>query len=306
MIEPNFVVKVEVEKSGYGMFVIEPLVPCYGHTLGNSLRRVLLSSLQGTALTSVKIAGVAHQFSALSGLKEDIVELIMHLKKVRLTLEGSDSAVIKLSKKGPCVVTAADFDVSAGVTIVNPDQIIATLSDKKAELNLEATVGKGYGYVHANEMEVGELGKIPMDALFSPVFRVNYRVDATRVGRMTNLDKLVMEIWTDETISPADALREAAKGLVSFFLQVYEPKEKGPEESVVVTPSVSDEVLKMRIEELDIPTRIVNALSRGNIETIGQLLATPRSELMKIKNLGGKSLTIVEEKLKEKGVSINV
>lgn len=306
MIEPNFAVKAQVEQPGYGMFVIEPLVSGYGHTLGNSLRRVLLSSLQGTALTSVKIDGVSHQFSALSGLKEDIVELIMHLKKVRLMLEGSETAIIKLSKKGPCVITAADFDMSAGVTIVNPDLVIATLSDKKAELTLEATVEKGYGYVHANDMEVGELGKIPMDALFSPVFRVNYRVDATRVGRMTNLDKLVMEIWTDETVSPVDALKEAAKGLVSFFLQVYEPKEKGLEESVSEIPSVSDEVLKMRIEELDIPTRIVNALSRGNIETIGQLLAIPKPELMKIKNLGNKSLSIVEEKLKEKGVSIDV
>lgn len=306
MMEPNFVIKTEVEKPGYGMFVIEPLEQGYGHTLGNSLRRVLLSYLPGAALTSVKIVGVSHQFSTLEGLKEDVVELILNLKKVRLAMEDGETAVVKLSKKGPGVVTAGDFDVSAGVTIVNPNLVIATLSDKKASLELEATVAKGYGYVQADEQKVDEVGRISMDSLFSPVVRVNYRVDATRVGRMTNLDKLVMEIWTDETISPLNALKTSAKVLVSYFLQVYEPKAKVMEENVAVTPGISDEVLKMRIEELDIPTRIVNALGRGSIETVGQLLGTPKAELMKIKNLGAKSLSIVEEKLREKGVAFTV
>ncbi len=306
MIDPNFAIKTEVDKPGYGMFVIEPLEQGYGHTLGNSLRRVLLASLPGSSITSIKIGGVAHQFSTLAGLKEDIVELILNLKKVRLAVATGESAVIKLSKKGAGVVTAGDFEVPAGVTIVNPDLIIANLTDKKAELDLEASVETGYGYVQADERHVDEVGRIPMDSLFSPVVRVNYRVDATRVGRMTNLDKLVMEIWTDETISPLAALKSAAKVLVSYFMQVYEPKAKMSDETVAVAPSVSDEVLKMRIEELDIPTRIVNALARGSIETIGQLLGTPRTELMKIKNLGAKSLSIVEDKLREKGVTISV
>lgn len=305
-MEPNFVIKIEVEKPNYGMFVIEPLEQGYGHTLGNSLRRVLLSSLPGAALTSVKINGVSHQFSTLEGLKEDIVELILNLKKVRLSMADGETVVIKLSKKGSGPVTAGEFEVPAGVEIVNPNLVVATLSDKKSSLELEATVAKGYGYVQADEQKVDEVGRISMDSLFSPVIRVNYRVDATRVGRMTNLDKLVMEIWTDETVSPLEALRSAAKVLVSFFLQVYEPKTKAMEENVAVTPSISDEVLKMRIEELDIPTRIVNALARGSIETIGQLLGTPRAELMKIKNLGAKSLSIVEEKLREKGVALTV
>lgn len=306
MIDPNFTIKIEVEKSGYGMFVIEPLEQGYGHTLGNSLRRVLLGSLSGSAITSIKIAGVAHQFSTLTGLKEDIVELILNLKKVRLTNASGESAVMKLSKKGVGTVTAGDFTVPAGVAIVNPELVIATLTDKKAELELEATIETGFGYVQADERHVDEVGRIPIDSLFSPVTRVNYRVDATRVGRMTNLDKLVMEIWTDASVSPAMALKSAAKVLVSYFLQVYEPKAKIADEAVVVTPSVSDEVLKMRIEELDIPTRIVNALARGGIETIGQLLGTPRAELMKIKNLGAKSLSIVEEKLREKGVVLTI
>lgn len=288
------------------MFVMEPLEQGYGHTLGNSLRRVLLTSLPGASITSIKVGGVSHQFSTLAGLKEDIVELILNLKKVRLAVATGETAVLKLSKKGVGPVTAGDFEVPAGVTIVNPELVIANLTDKKAELELEANVETGYGYVQADERKVDEVGRIPMDSLFSPVVRVNYRVDATRVGRMTNLDKLVMEIWTDETITPLAALKSAAKVLVSYFLQVYEPKVKVSDETIAVAPSVSDEVLKMRIEELDIPTRIVNALARGSIETIGQLLGTPRVELMKIKNLGAKSLSIVEDKLREKGVAISV
>jgi len=305
MSEPNFIIKTEVDKPGYGMFVIEPLEQGYGHTLGNSLRRVLLSSLPGAALTSVKIEGVSHQFSALEGLKEDVVELILNLKKIRIALEDGEEAVIKVSKKGPGPVTAGDFDAPAGVRIVNPDLVVATLSDKKASLELEATVVRGYGYTQADEQSVGELGRIPMDALFSPVIRVNYRVDATRVGRMTNLDKLVMEVWTDETIKPMDALSQAAKVLVSYFTQVFEPKKQPAQEEAAAQPAVSDEVVKMRIEELEIPTRIVNAFARGGIETVGQLLAAPRAELLKIKNLGAKSLSVVEDKLKEKGVVLS-
>lgn len=171
---------------------------------------------------------------------------------------------------------------------------------------MEVTAQKGFGYISSDEKKVSEIGKISVSALFSPVIRVNYRVEATRVGRMTNLDKLVMEIWTDGSVSPIDALKQAAKILVSYFFQIVEPKAAGVAESVAVSPTVSDEVLKMRIEELDIPTRIVNALGNGGIETVGQLLGTPRGELMKIKNLGGKSLGLVEEKLREKGVAMTV
>ncbi len=288
------------------MFVVEPLEQGYGHTLGNSLRRVLLSSLQGAAISSVKIEGVRHQFSTMPGVKEDVVEFIMNLKKVRLISENDEAVTLTLSKKGPGEVVAGDIEVPAGVTIVNPDLVLATLADKKASLDAQMTVEKGYGYVTANEKQVDELGRIPMDTLFSPVTRVNYRIESTRVGRMTNLDRLVLEVWTDATLTPQDALKNASKILVSYFMQVFEPKAKGTEERIAVTPAISDEVLKMRIEELDIPTRIVNAFGKGSIETIGQLLGTPRSELLKIKNLGGKSLAIVEEKLREKGVALTI
>ncbi len=306
MADPTFHIKVETEKPGFGKFSIEPLEQGYGQTLGNSLRRVLLSSLQGSAISSVKIENVKHQFSALEGMKEDVVEFIMNLKKVRLMIEGSEEVTLTLSKKGIGEVVAGDISVPAGVTIVNPDLVIANLSDKKASLEVTMTADRGYGYVSADEKHFSEVGVMPMDSLYSPVTRVNYRVEATRVGRMTNLDRLVMEIWTDATISALDALKSSAKILVSYFSQVVEPKAQGAVENVVVAPTVSDEVLKMRIEELDIPTRIVNALANGGIETIGQLLSAPQSDLMKIKNLGIKSLGIVEEKLREKGVTLNI
>lgn len=305
MIEPNFKVKTEVEKSGYGKFSIEPLDQGYGQTLGNSLRRVLLSSLPGAAVTSVKIEGVKHQFSTLPGLKEDVVELVLNLKKIRLSIEGNETVTMTLSKKGPGEVHASDIEAPAGVRIVNPELVLGTLADKKASLDMTLSAERGFGYVSVDEKHIEEIGRIPMDALFSPVSRVNYRVEATRVGRMTNLDKLVMEVWTDGTILPMDAIRAATKILVSYFLQIVEPKVHVGEEGAPVASGVSDELLKMRIEELDIPTRIVNALSKSNMETIGQLVGTPRSELMKVKNLGVKSLAVVEEKLREKGIVLS-
>ncbi len=306
MMDPNFQIKIDVEKPGFGKFSIEPLEQGYGQTLGNSLRRVLLTSLGGAAIVSAKIEGVKHQFSVLPGMKEDVVEFLMNLKKVRMTIDGDGPAAMTISKKSSGEVTAADIEVPAGVTIVNPDLILAHLSDKKAGLEVTMSAEKGTGYVSADERHFDEVGVMSVDALFSPVVRVNYRVEATRVGRMTNLDRLVMEIWTDGTVHAQDALKSAAKTLVSYFMQVVEPKVAGAAESVAVTPTVSDEILKMRIEELDIPTRIVNALANGGIETIGQLLGTARADLMKIKNLGTKSLAVVEEKLREKGVALTV
>lgn len=306
MTDPTFHITVDTEKPGFGKFGIEPLDQGYGQTLGNSLRRVLLSSLSGSAISSVKITGVKHQFSTLEGMKEDVVEFIMNLKKVRLTVDGDEPVKMTINKKGPGEVLAGDIDVPSGVTIVNPDLVLANLADKKASLEVELTADRGFGYMSADEKHVTEVGVIPIDSLYSPVTRVNYHVEATRVGRMTNLDRLVMEIWTDGTIAPFDALKSAAKILVSYFMQVVEPKSPGTTENVAVTPTISDEVLKMRIEELDIPTRIVNALANGGIETIGQLLGTQPADLMKIKNLGIKSLAIVEEKLREKGVALTV
>ncbi len=305
MVEPTYKIKVDKETADYGRFVIEPLEQGYGHTIGNSLRRVLLTSIKGAAITTVKIEGVKHQFSTLPGLKEDIVELLLNLKQVRLHIEGDKEVRLTLTKTGEGEIYAKDIEVTAGVMIVNPDLYLCTLSDKKAKLEIVLTAQTGYGYVTSDERAKGEIGVLSLDGIFSPIRRVTYKVESTRVGRMTNLDKLVLEIWTDESVNPRTVLEEAARILVSCFLQVYQPKAE-IQEGVAVTPAVSEEILKMRIEELDIPTRIVNALANGGIETIGQLLGTPKLELMKLKNLGSKSLSIIEEKLREKSVALNV
>jgi DNA-directed RNA polymerase subunit alpha len=305
MIEPKFSVKAEVEEKTYGKFVIEPLEQGYGHTLGNSIRRVLLTSLKGAAVTKVRIDGVKHPFSTMPGLKEDIIQLLLNIKKIRLSTNSDKPVTIKLSAKGPAIVTAADIEESE-VKVINKDLYLGELTSNKAKLEMEMTVETGFGYVTVDERErEKELETMWVDSLFSPVIRVNYKVESTRVGRMTNLDKLILEIWTDGTISPHEALSSSAKTLVSYFMQVYEPKAKTAE-AVAVTPTISDEILKMTLEELDLPTRIVNALHNGGIETIGQLLGTPKKELMKIKNLGGKSLTIVEDILRKKGIALTV
>lgn len=306
MLEPNFKIKPEIEKEDYGKFIIEPLPQGFGHTLGNALRRVLLTSLEGSAVTAVKISGVKHQFSTLPGLKEDIIELILNIKKIRMQLFDKKEAKMRLSAVGPKEIKAGDIETPPEIEIVNKDLYLCSLADKKSEIDIEFTVEKGLGYQLAEEKKVETLGVIPVDASFTPVLRVNYKVEATRVGRQTNLDKLILEIWTDKTITPEKALEEAAKILTSYFLQMYEPTKATVEEPVAVTPAISEEILKMLIEELDLPTRICNSLKNGGIETVGQLLGTHKKDLFKIKNLGAKSIMAIEEKLREKGVALSV
>lgn len=305
MMDPDFIVKEQEQTDGYGKFVIEPLMQGYGQTLGNALRRVLLTSIKGAAVTRVKIDGVRHSFSTLPGLKEDIIQLILNIKKIRFSLTGDKGTTAKLSAKGVGKITAGDIEV-ADAEVINKDLYLAELTSAKSKLSIELTVEPGYGYVTAEEFGGSkDINTIIVDALFSPIIRVNYKIEATRVGRMTNLDKLILEVWTDGTIAPLVAVRESAKTLVSYFLQIYEPKAKAAS-GVAVSPTVSEEILKMTLEELDLPTRIVNALRNGSIETVGQLLGTPRKELYKIKNLGAKSIGHIEEMLREKGISFTV
>lgn len=306
MLEPTFKVKVDEQNDTFGRFILEPLETGYAHTLGNALRRVLLSSFPGAAVTSVTIDGVKHQFQTLEGLHEDIVNFILNLKKLRVRLVDGNEAVLHLSATGPGEVTGKDIEAPSNVEVINSDLYLGTLADKKSKLVADITVETGYGYSLGEERKSAAVGVIPVDSVFTPIIRVNYRPESTRVGRQTNLDRLVMEIWTDGTINPLDALKQASKTLVSYFLQIYEPKADLADVNVAVTPTVSEDILKMMIEELDLPTRLENALKNGGIETVGQLLGTPRKDLMKIKNLGGKSLSIVEEKLREKGVALSV
>lgn len=305
MTELKFTLKQEVEKEDYGKFVVEPLDQGYGHTLGNSLRRVLLTSIKGAAATSVKIDGVRHHFTTMPGLKEDFIQLLLNIKKIRFKLHSDKGTSAKLSIRGPAKITAGDLEIAEG-EVVNKDLYLGELTSNKAKLNMEINVEPGFGYVQAEEFEgKKDLGTIILDSLFSPIVRVNYKVEATRVGRMTNLDKLILEVWTDGTINPLNAVKEAAKTLVSYFLQIYEPKAKSSD-SVAVTPTISEEILKMTLEELDLPTRIVNALHNGGIETVGQLLGTQKKTLFKIKNLGTKSINHIEEVLRQKGIALTV
>lgn len=307
-MEPTFKVKEEKHTHDYGEFTIEPLEPGYGHTVGNALRRVLLTSIPGAAITSVKISGVKHRFSTLTGLKENIVDLLLNLKGVNFHFADSKtSATIRISEKGPKSITASDIIVSDGVEVVNKDHYLGSLSDKKAKLEMEMVVERGQGYTVSEDRKISEVGVITTDAIFTPVRRVSYTVSATRVGRQTNLDKLTLSVWTNGTISPREALRQASKVLGSFFMQVYEPKSGSiASEGIAISPSISEDLLKLTIDELDLPTRIYNSLRNGGIETLGQLLGTSKRDLMTMRNMGNKSISIIEDKLREKGISLGV
>lgn len=305
----KFKIRTEQEKNNFARLVIEPLQQGYGHTLGNSLRRTLLASLQGAAITSVKISGVAHQFSTISGVVEDVIEIILNLKKVRLKIFSDErsslgkSIRLSLIKNGKGGVKASDIDTQGAGEIVNPDLHIATITDPKLKLNIEMTAEIGTGFEEAEERQSAEIGVIPVDAFFTPIVSVTYSVDQTRVGRRTDFDRLNLDITTDGTISPQEAVFEAAQVLAGYFKQIYEPQEE--EEQPATTPSfISDDLLKSSVEELDLPVRITNALKAIDVDTIGKLTTTAPSQLMKAKNLGAKSLNLISEKLVERGLSL--
>lgn len=308
MANPNFKAVEEKKEAGYSRFIIEPLEPGFGHTLGVALRRVLLTSIEGAAVTSVKIDGVRHLFSTLPGLKEDIVELVLNIKTLRVKLADSKTeAKMKLSTTGPGDITAKDIEATDGVEVVDTKYYLGSLADKKSKLSMEFTVERGLGYSLAEERKISTVGVIPIDAIFSPVTKVNYKVEQTRVGRQTNYDKLVLDVWTDGTIEAKTAIEKASQLLVSYFRQVYEPVDAASgSEHAAISQSLSDDALKMTIDELDLPTRIYNSLRNAGIETIADMLNTPRKELMTYRNLGAKSLSIIEDSLKEKGIPLSL
>lgn len=307
MANPTFKVKEEKIAENHSEFTIEPLEPGYGHTLGNALRRALLTSIPGAAVTSIKVSGVKHKFSTIPGVKENVVDLLLNIKGLNFRLlDDSGKGKVLISAKGPKKITGADFDLPENVEIVNKDHYVASVNDKKAKLEMELTVEQGLGYSSAEERRATQIGLIPTDAVFTPVKRVSYDVSATRVGRQTDLDKLILSVWTNGIINPKDALEEASKILTSYFLQIYEPKSTVSAESVSSLPSIADNISKLTIDELDLPTRIYNSLRNGGIETLGQLLSTTKKELISMRNMGSKSIIVIEEKLKEKGVSLAV
>lgn len=304
MLDFLFQIEQEGEKADYGRFAIEPLAAGFGHTLGTALRRVLLSSLKGAAVTKVKIAGVRHRFTTVSGLREDIIELLLNIKKIRLTCSGDKPVIMKLEAKGPGEVKAKKIKAPAQVKIANPDLILANLADRKSKLKVEMTVERGVGYSPFEErQETAEIGMIPIDASFSPVIRVNYQVVATRVGRMTNLDKLILEIWTDGTAKPSSVLEKAAQILVEYFSQIVEPKrpkvEKKPEKE-----KIPEYITRLSVEELAVPVRVANTLVKGGYQTVGDILKGGKKRITKVKNIGSKSIKIIEAALAEKRVKL--
>lgn len=300
----QFQIKTENSKSNFGRFAIEPLEQGYGHTLGASLRRVLLTSLPGAAITQVKISGLKHQFGTVEGVKEDGVDLLLNLKKVRVEYKGEKPARLSLSAKGKGEVKAGQIQAPTGIKIANPDLSIATLSDEKSKLEVDMQVEAGVGYSAGEERKTSSIGLIPVDADFSPVRRVNYRVEETRVGRLTNFDKLTLEVWTDGTITPADSLKRAAEILISYLEQVVSPS-RAPKETKEVSqaPVAGRPSSNLSVEELNLPTRITNALVKAGYESVDDLVNAQKNVLAKVRNLGEKSVKVVEAALGEKGIS---
>ena len=304
MTKPQFTIKIEEEKPEYGKYIIEPLPQGFGDTLGNALRRVLYTATRGSALTSVKIAGVNHQFTTLEGMREDIVQLVLALKQVRPSYQGDKPVRITLEAVGPGPVKASDFETPPDVTIKNADFILANLADKNAKLELEATVESGFGFSPSEDRKSTTVGVIPLDATFTPVIRVNYKVVATRVGRITNFDKLVLEITTDGTVAPHDAMTSAAQTLVDYFAGIVNPESTDALRIAGSLPSKAPAGANISVEELDLPTRIANALQKAGFATVADLLAVSKPQLSKVKNLGGKSVEIIEKALKERNFDL--
>lgn len=303
-MNPTFQVITNDVAAHRAVIVLEPLEQGYGHTLGNALRRVMLSSLPGSALTVARIANADHQFSTIEGVTEDVLELTLNLKQIRIkATSAAETGTMRLSAKGPATVTAADIEPTAGFEVVNPDQHIATLA-KGAKLDIELAIASGVGYSPANERESAGIGEVVLDALYSPVVKVSYQVEATRVGRRTDYDKLVLDVQTDGSISPLEAVQQAAQILVRQFSQIVEPVViEEPKQEVQLSPEEA-EVLRLTVEELDLPTRIANALRKGGFKTVGDLVGVPRNTVAKVKNLGGKSVVVIEEALAKKGVQL--
>ncbi len=303
-MNPSFQITSSSATASKASIALEPLEQGYGHTLGNALRRVMLSSLPGSALTVARIAGADHQFSTIAGMTEDILELTLNLKLVRIkATSAAETGTMRLTVKGPATVTAADIEPTAGFEVVNGEQHIATLA-KGATLDIELAIESGVGYSTANERESAGIGEIVLDALYSPVVKVSYQVEATRVGRRTDYDKLVLDVQTDGSITPLEAVQQAAMILVRQFDQVVEPAlVEEPKMEVALSPEEA-EVLRLTVEELDLPTRIANALRKGGFKTVGDLVGVPRNTVAKVKNLGGKSVVVIEEALAKKGVEL--
>lgn len=293
--------------ASYGKYVVEPLERGYGTTLGNSLRRILLSSLPGTAVTSIKIAGVQHEFSTIPGIKEDVTEIVLNIKSIIAKLHCEENKTVHIEASGECEVTAGDIKCDADVEILNPELHIATLGPN-ATLSMELTLSHGRGYVPADRNKPAQtiIGLIPVDSIYTPVRKVNYTVENTRVGDATDYDKLTLEVWTDGTIDARDAVSLGARILCDHFALFTDLSETMGSRSTVVekVETQRDKVMEMTIDDMDLSVRSYNCLKRANINTVEDLISKTEDEMMKVRNLGRKSLEEVINKLAMMGLSL--
>jgi DNA-directed RNA polymerase subunit alpha len=299
---------VEISEDGfYGKFVIEPLERGYGTTLGNAMRRILLSSLPGVAANHVRIDGVLHEFSTVPGVKEDVTELILNIKSLALTMNGDGNRTIYIDAKGPGRVTAGDIRTEGDVQIINKDLHIATLDDN-GRLYMELLVNRGRGYVSQNKNKSEEMpiGTIPVDSIYTPVKRVNFIVENTRVGQITDYDKLTLEVWTNGTIKPEEAISLSAKILIEHFKLFMTLTDHANDVEILIEKEEDkkEKVLEMTIEELDLSVRSYNCLKRAGINTVQELTERTMDDMMKVRNLGKKSLEEVEQKLEALGLGL--
>lgn len=307
--KPRIETEELTEDGKHGRFVVEPLERGFGNTLGNSLRRVLLSSLEGCAVTSIKIDGVLHEFSTIPGVKEDVTEIVLNMKSVVAKLYETSPKVVEISAQGPCVVTAGDIKCDSEVEILNPEQHIATLGED-AKLNMEITIDKGRGYIPAerNKLISGNnvIGVLPIDSIYTPVLKVNYTVDNTRVGQITDYDKLTLDVWTNGVINAQEAVSLAAKVLTEHLNLFVNLSDKASSAEVMVEKDDKgkEKILEMTIEDLDLSVRAFNCLKRAGINTVEDLINKSEEDMMKVRNLGRKSLEEVIQKLNSLGFSL--
>ena len=296
----------------YAKFIAEPFEAGYGHTVGNSLRRVLLSSIEGAAISSIKIDGVNHEFQSIDGVVEDVTEIVLNLKKVLIVSHKRETISLALKATKAGAVTAADIQADANIQIVNPDQVICTLDSKRTfEAEIEIKTGRGYCPGEQNKKEEQAIGVIPIDSLFSPIRLVKYAVENTRVGQITDYDKLILEIWTDGRITPDDALKQSAS-ILNHHLDVFDRVSEEAYEFESQQSEVSEEqnklrkLLNMSVNEIELSVRAANCLNNANITTVGQLAQKTEAEMLKYRNFGKKSLNEIKEKLEALGLSLGM
>lgn len=308
MLHPDFSTKKVEESATYGKFMLEPLPLSFGQSMGHALRRTLLSALSGAAITNVKIEGIDHLFSTLKGVKESALEIVLNLKQLKFEAEGTGPFKVNLDVKRPGKVYGKDIE--GEIKPVNTDQYLGEITDEKGKLEMEAIVEVGTGYSSVEERESKEYGFIPVDAYFSPVKKVNFKVSEARVGRKTNYDRLTMEIWTDGSIKPSDALKQSSEVLANFFAYFLSGKDTPVEkveqsEEEARKESIDKKLFEIIIDELSLPSRVINALLREHIETVADLVKAGKEKLTNMKGVGKKSIELIDEELKKMGISLN-